>query len=77
MPSISYRSDGIEWVKFGKLAINGLDAVSGTRIKPSHIPRVMNFGKEINQTQKVDEIFDSWIKNNQALKTFIDAERGN
>ena len=21
MPSISYRSDGIEWVKFGKLAI--------------------------------------------------------
>lgn len=57
--------------------INGLDAVSGTRIKPSHIPRVMNFGKEINQTQKVDEIFDSWIKNNQALKTFIDAERGN
>jgi hypothetical protein len=57
--------------------INGLDAVSGTRIKPSHIPRVMNFGKEINQTQRVDEIFDSWIKNNQALKTFIDAERGN
>jgi len=57
--------------------INGLDAVSGTRIKPSHIPRVMNFGKEINQIQRVDEIFDSWIKNNQALKTFIDAERGN
>ena len=21
MPSISYRSDGIEWVKFGKLAL--------------------------------------------------------
>lgn len=60
-----------------KEIINGLDAVSGTRIKPSHIPRVMNFGKKINQTQKVDEIFDSWIKNNQALKTFIDAERGN
>ncbi|MFL2119855.1 P-loop NTPase fold protein [Marinilactibacillus psychrotolerans] len=71
----------LEWGAFKKEVhteiINGLDAVSGTRIKPSHIPRVMNFGKEINQTQRVDEIFDSWIKNNQALKTFIDAERGN
>lgn len=71
----------LEWGAFKKEVhteiINGLDAVSGTRIKPSHIPRVMNFGKEINQTQRVDEIFDSWIKNNQALKTFIDADRGN
>ena len=24
MPSISYRSDGIEWVKFGKLALKAL-----------------------------------------------------
>jgi predicted KAP-like P-loop ATPase len=57
--------------------ICGLEAISGTRIKPSHIPRVQTFGNEINQAQKINELFDSWIKNNQALKTFIDVERGN
>lgn len=57
--------------------INGLDAVSGNRIKPSHIPRVQSFGNEINQLSKINELFDSWIKNNQGLKTFVEAERGN
>ena len=57
--------------------IIGLDAVSGIRIKPSHIPRVQNFGKEINQSQKINELFDNWVKNNPALKPFIDVEREN
>lgn len=57
--------------------ISGLEGLSGNRIKPAHIPRVQNFGKEINQVQKINDIFDSWIKNNQVLKSFIDAERGN
>ncbi|MGI6427063.1 MAG: KAP family P-loop NTPase fold protein [Natronincolaceae bacterium] len=57
--------------------INGLQALNGIRIKPSFIPRVKNFGKETKQTEKIDEIFDRWIKDNFKLKSIIDEERGN
>ncbi len=57
--------------------INGLQALNGIRIKPSFIPRVKNFGKEIKQTEKIDEIFDRWIKDNSKLKSIIDEERRN
>lgn len=56
--------------------ISGLEGLSGNRIKPAHIPRVQNFGKEINQVQKINDIFDSWIKNNQVLKSFIGCGKG-
>ena len=31
----------------------------------------------LSGSEKINELFDSWTKNNQALKTFIEAERGN
>lgn len=57
--------------------IRGLEALSGTRIKPSHIPRVWNFAKEINQVQKINEILDEWIKHNPEIKPIIESERRN
>ena len=56
--------------------ISGLEALSGTRIKPSYIPRVWNFGKGINQIQKINEIFDGWIKDNPKIEPIIKEERG-
>ncbi len=71
----------LEWGKLKKethiAIIRGLEALSGTRIKPSHIPRVWNFAKEINQVQKINEILDEWIKHNPEIKPIIESERRN
>lgn len=71
----------LEWGKLKKEVhtdiITGLEALSGVRIKPSHIPRIRNFGIEIKQIQKIDEIFDQWISDNPSLKSLIEVERGN
>lgn len=71
----------LEWGKLKKethiAIIRGLETLSGTRIKPSHIPRVWNFAKEINQVQKINEILDEWIKHNPEIKPIIESERRN
>ncbi len=55
--------------------IKDLQSIDGTRIKPPHIPRVRNFGKEIGKLSEIDSILDSWGKDNPKLKTLIDVER--
>ncbi|UTR14915.1 KAP family NTPase [Salipaludibacillus sp. LMS25] len=55
--------------------IKGLQSIDGTRIKPPHIPRVRNFGKEIGKLSEIDSILDNWIKENPKLTSFIATER--
>ena len=53
-----------------------LEAMSASRIRPSHIPRVVEYGKEIKQVEKIDEILNAWEKGNPKLESIIDSERG-
>lgn len=55
--------------------IRGLESIGGSRIKPSHIPRVRSFGKAINKLEAIDSILDNWAKENTLLSSFIAAER--
>ena len=50
--------------------ISGLEALSGTRIKPSYIPRVWNFGRNY-QIQKINEILMVGLRIIQKLSLLL------
>ncbi len=55
--------------------IKGLESIDGSRIKAPHIPRVWNFGKEIDKLDVIDGILDNWVKENDRLSSIVAAER--